>query len=78
MVEWRYYEKTPITRRKPATLSTKNPVLTGHGSKRGHRGERPAVLMHKISNSDLIQISSPYRAVNTLRLGYTNQSVNAA
>ena len=24
-----------------------------------------------------LQISSPYRAVNTLRLGYKNQSVNA-
>ena len=27
-------------------------------------------------NVNCIDISSPYRAVNTLRLGYTNQSVN--
>ena len=42
MVERRYEEKTPITRRKPVpvTLSTKNPELTGQGSKRDHRGER--------------------------------------
>ena len=28
-------------------------------------------------NMNYIRISSPYRAVNTLPLGYTNQSVNA-
>jgi len=34
------------------------------------------ILSIKINLND-IQIPSPYRAVNTLRLGYTNQSVNA-
>jgi hypothetical protein len=35
------------------------------------------VLQTTKTNLKCIQISSPYRAVNTLRLCYKNQSVNA-
>jgi len=45
------------------------------------RGTNKAHLIHtnplkKKINISLIQISSPYRAVNTQRLGYKNQPVN--
>jgi len=72
-----------------ATMSTTNLMYTDLGSTLGLRGERPAT--DRFSHSRLqinlnyiyiyiyiyIKRSSPYRAVNTLRLGYTNQSVNA-
>ena len=36
------------------------------------------LVVHIVTNGlYYIYISSPYRAVNTLRLGYKNQSVNA-
>ena len=35
-------------------------------------------MLYLSINLNYIQRLSPYRAVNTLRLGYKNQSVNAA
>jgi hypothetical protein len=48
-----------------------------------HRDSEKAQEFHKyetfktaVTLNYYVQISSPYRAVNTLRLGYKNQSVN--
>jgi len=63
------------TRRKTyhsATVSTMNLTQTGLGSNPSLHGD----LENQI-NLNYTLISSPYRAVNTLPLGYKSQSVNA-
>ena len=39
--------------------------------------EKPSYLFKTKNKLNYVLIFSPYRAVNTLRLGYKNQSVNA-
>ena len=63
------------------TLSTTNLTWTGLGWNPGLCGER--LSTNRVSHYRLKFIlsnvlgPSPYRAVNTLRHGYTNQAVNA-
>jgi hypothetical protein len=79
LVEWHWQGKTCPS----ATFFTIN--LTGNdlGSNPGFRGARPATnrLSHGTKlylNVHFVQRSKHTSAVNTLRLGYKNQSVNAA
>ena len=60
-----------------ATVFSTNPTYSGLGSNPGFSGDRP--VNDRLSlKSGVYYISelSPYRAVNTHHLGYTNQSVN--
>jgi len=59
-------------------MPTTNPTWTGLGSNPGLGGDTPATDRLSLK-SGVYYISGfcPYRAVNTLRLGYKNQSVNA-
>ena len=65
-----------------ATLATRELTRTDLESNTDLRDDRPTsthLTRGKILRWDLtyyIYIVSPYRAVNRLRLGYTNQSVN--
>jgi len=65
-------------------LSTKNPTWTDIKWNLGLRGEMPeterpshSTALKTTSDVNCVYTLSSYRAVNTLRLGYTNQSVNA-
>ena len=64
-----------------STSSTTNLTWTGLGANPGMHGERQA--SHCLSyfkakfNMHCTQVLSAYRAVNTLHLGYTNQSINS-
>jgi len=63
-----------------ATLPTTNLVWSDLRSIPGLRGERLAsnrVALNMYLVLSYIQRLSPYRAVDTLRLGYKDQSVNA-
>jgi len=60
-----------------ATVFTKNLTWTDLASNQRLCGERPATLKTRISLPLIVSKFSPYRAVNTLRLGYKNRSVNA-
>jgi hypothetical protein len=68
----KYWEET----RPSATLSTTDLTWTVLVSKPGLRNEPSEQLKAQVILI-FIEGFSPYRAVNTLRLGYTNQSVNA-
>jgi hypothetical protein len=64
-----------------STSSTTNATWTDLGANLGLHGERPASnrlgYFRAKLNLHYTQVLSAYRAVNTLRLGYTNQSVNS-
>jgi hypothetical protein len=68
----------------PATLSTTNPTQPGLGSNANLRDDGPATSHMKYVAVNLnteislncVQRFSPYREVNTLCIGYKNQSVN--
>jgi hypothetical protein len=73
--------KNRCTQRKTCpidTMPTTNPTWTGLRSNPGLGGDRPATdSLSLMSGVYYISGFNPYRAVNTFRLSYRNQSVNA-
>jgi len=58
-------------------MPTTNPTWTSLGSNPGLGGDRQVTDRLSLKSGVYISGFCPYRAVNTLRLGYKNQSVIA-
>jgi hypothetical protein len=78
LVEWHWQRKTEVLGGKPVPVPLCPQISRGlnPGPTTNRMSHGTAFLKAKIT-LHYIRRPSPYRAVNAIRLGYTNQSVNA-